>query len=301
MTGPALGQLLALASAVFFAGATVCMAETRASKGDRGVMFSVVVTILLSALLWLVLEGADLAALNAPRAWEGLAWFALAGLFAMVFGRSLVFVATRRLGVTRASATKRLNPFFSVALAAIVLAEPITALSALGMALIALAFGGLVRDSLRRAPTGPQPPALDYAWGAGAALAYAAAYVTRKLGLEVLPAPALGTLVSALTGLAVFALWALVDARHRDHLTGMFRYLDRWSAGAAVLMSFGQIALFAALLYESVQVIVMIASLDIFVSIFLAVVVMRSERWPDGRTWAAALVATLGVVLVALG
>ncbi|MBD3763434.1 MAG: hypothetical protein IE927_01485 [Rhodobacterales bacterium] len=109
MTGPLPGQVLALASAVFFAGATVCMAQTHESRGDRGVTFSILGTIGLSAALWLLVEGPDLAVLTAPGAGRGLFWFAVAGLYAMVFGRSLVFVSTRRLGVTRASATKRLK------------------------------------------------------------------------------------------------------------------------------------------------------------------------------------------------
>ncbi|MBD3763432.1 MAG: EamA family transporter [Rhodobacterales bacterium] len=189
-------------------------------------------------------------------------------------------------------------------LAALVLGETISPVAGLGMAAIAAAFALLVRQSLRHPqprPDGHTPGALDYGWGAAAALAYAGAYVTRKLGLETLPAPALGTLVSALTGLAVFAARAAVDARQRDHLLGLFRYLDRWSAGAGVLMSLGQVSLFAALLYESVQVIVMISSLDIFFAAFLAVVVLKTERRPDRTTLLAAVAATLGVVLVALG
>jgi len=303
MTEAALGQLLALASAVFFAGASVCIAETRDSRGDKGVMFSVVVTIALSAALWLVLEGPGQTDLSAPGARIGLAWFAFAGLCAMVFGRSLVFISTLRLGVTRASATKRLNPFFSAALAALVLGEVITALSGLGMAVIAFAFGLMVRQSLRRPyplPGGRSPTLADYGWGAAAALAYAGAYVARKLGLETLPAPALGTLVSALCGFLVFLALAVVSRRQRDHLFGMVRYLDRWSFGAALLMSMGQISLFAALLYESVTVIAMISSIDVFIASFLAVVVTRSEHRPDRVTVAAAILATVGVVLVAL-
>ena len=303
MTGAALGQAMALGSAICFALVGALLSRTRLTRGDRGVTFSVIVTIAFSAILWLVLEGPDLSPLRADGAWIGMLWFALAGLCAMVFGRSLLYVSIRSLGVTRASATKRLNPFFSVALAAAVLAEPIGLIASGGMALIALAFWLLVRSSLRNPrprPDGSDPALLDYLPGIIAAFAYAAAYITRKLGLEHLPSPALGTLISALTGLAVFAALSVVNLRQRENMLGMFTYLDKWTAGAAVAMSIGQILMFAALLFEDVSVIAMISSLEVFIASFLAVVVFKSESRPDTGTVVAAILATAGVIIVAL-
>lgn len=302
MSGPLLGQALALFSAVCFAATSVFVARTTVRSGDRGVTFSVVVTIVFSTALWLATEGPDLTPLAREGALAAVGWFALAGLCAMVFGRSLLYASIRTLGVTRASATKRLNPFFSVAVAALVLAEPVTALAGAGMAVIAAAFWMLVRASLRRAATGgPAPGLLDYATGAGAAFAYALAYVTRKLGLEILPSPALGTLISAVAGLAVFAAMTPFDARQRANFAGMVGNLDRWTFLAAILMSLGQISLFAALLHEDVTVIVMIASLEVFIAAFLSVAVFRTEERPDAATLVAATLATAGVVMVALG
>lgn len=302
MSGPLLGQLLALASAACFATTSVFISRSPMRTGDRGVTFSVLVTIVFSTALWLVTEGGDLSALERDGAMMAVAWFAVAGLCAMVFGRSLLYLSIRTLGVTRASATKRLNPFFSVALAALVLAEPVTAVSGAGMAVIALGFWMLVRAGRDKPDAGAdRPRAMDYASGIGSALAYAGAYVTRKLGLEIMPSPALGTLISAVAGLAVFVAMTPFDARQRASFTGMFRTLDRWLVLAAILMSIGQISLFAALLYEDVTVIVMIASLEVFIASFLAVAVFRTESRPNRATYAAATLATAGVVLVALG
>lgn len=302
MTGAAVGQLMALGSAFCFALVGALLSRTKLTQGDRGVTFSVIVTIVFSTLLWLGLEGPDLSPLRAPGAWIGLLWFALAGLCAMVFGRSLLYVSIRSLGVTRASATKRLNPFFSVVLAALVLSEPIGWVAGGGMALIAFAFWLLVRSSLRNPrprPDGSDPALMDYLPGIVAAFAYAAAYVTRKLGLEHLPSPALGTLVSALAGLTVFACISVVNLRQRANMLGMFRHLDRWTTGAAVAMSVGQILMFAALLYEDVAVIAMISSLEVFIASYLAVVIFKSEARPDSGTLIAAVLATVGVVVVA--
>lgn len=302
MSDAALGQALALASAVSFALSNIFISRTSRSGGDRGVLFSVVVTIALSGVVWLVLEGGAAGA-GAPGFWRGVGWFAFAGLCAMVFGRSLLYASIRALGVTRSSAVKRLNPFFSVLIAALVLGEPITGVDGIGMAAIAAAFGLLIRESFRRRGSGirgaPQGPSA-YAAGVGSAFAYAAAYSARKLGLAELPSPAFGTLVSAVAGLACFAAIGLVSAPMRANLRGIFTHLDRWIVLAALLVSAGQILLFAALAHEDVSTVVMIASLEIFIAMFLSVAVFRTEPMPGPAVLAAAGFASLGVVLVAV-
>lgn len=300
LEGAALGQVLALGSATSFALANNMISRTTRSGGDKGVMFSVLVTMTLSALLWLGLEVRRDGPVLGPRAGPGLFWFALAGLFAMVFGRSLVFASIRTLGVARSTAVKRLNPFFSVLLAALILGEGIDGPDAAGMGAIALSFVLLIRESLARGTRVTAPPPAAYLLGVGAALAYAASYIARKLGLEAMAMPAFGTLVSAVSGFAIFALLAAVLPARRAHLAGMFRHLDRWIVGGAVMVSCGQILLFAALNYESVSTVVMIASLEIFLSMLLSVLLFRDEPRPGPTVLVAAALAATGVILVAL-
>lgn len=295
-----MGQILAAASAGSFAFSNYFISRTTQSGGDKGVMFSVLVTVAISGGLWALLEGAQTTIPRTGGDWLAWLWFAIAGVLAMVFGRSLVFESIRRLGVTRSSAVKRLNPFFSVMFAFLLLGEAITRLDILGMGAIALAFGLLIRESIRKrgaAIAAPSPQA--YLFGIFGALAYALSYIGRKAGLEILPAPAFGTFLSAASGFAAFAGLALVSPRYAANFKGIFRYLDRWIVAASVLVSFGQILLFAALAYESVSTVVMIASLEVFISIFLAVVVFRSEAVPGPAILFAALLATIGVILVA--
>lgn len=301
MSSSLIGQLLAVLSAVCFALANNFISRTTHSGGDKGVMFSVVVTMALSSLLWLALESGETVRVGRDALLAGIAWFALAGLCAMVFGRSLLYESVRRLGVARSTAVKRLNPFFSALLAALILAEPVTGIDGLGMAAIAIAFAILVRESLRRrAATHEQ--AIRPAWylfGVCAALAYAFAYIFRKIGLDFLPSPAFGTLVSAVAGFSSFVIMAGFSRRIRANLAGVFSYLDRWIVGSAVMVSLGQILLFAALAYEEVSTVVMIASLEVFVSLLLSVVVFRQEPVPGMAVLLSAALATLGVVLVA--
>jgi drug/metabolite transporter (DMT)-like permease len=255
-------------------------------------------------LLWLTLEGGNFGAEESEVWWAGVGWFALAGILAMVFGRTFLFASIRKLGVTRASAVKRLNPFFSVLLAFTLLGEPATGLDVLGIIGIALAFGVLIRCSFKRNLSATEahstPPSLgSYGWGVGSALSYALAYITRKYGLLLVGAPAFGTMVSAVSGFAFFAIAAIFVARYRNNFRNMFRNLNVWLVLAAITVSLGQILLFSALFYEKVSTVVMIASLEIFISSFLSVVVFRTEVRPDMETYIAAIIATAGVIAIA--
>ncbi|WP_375257236.1 EamA family transporter [Citreimonas sp.] len=303
MSPETFGQILAVCSAVSFALANVFISRTTRSGGDKGVMFSVLVTMAFSGALWLLLEAGGGGLSDAPDFWRGFGWFVFAGVSAMVFGRSLVFESLRRLGVTRATAVKRLNPFFSVALAAVFLSEAITPRGAAGMAAIAIAFAVLIHQSFRdRGKLNVQSPApSSYLFGLGGAMAYAVAYVARAAGLDHMPAPAFGTFVSAVSGFVVFAGIAVVSTRYRGYFANIFSSLDRWIVLGAIMVSGGQILLFAALAYESVSTVVMIASVEIFFSIILSVLVFRSESAPRWPVLAAAALAMVGVVLVATG
>lgn len=299
---PLFGQLLALGSATSFAFANIFVSRTTASRGDKGVTFSVVVTMVIAGALWLLLERDDQVWPRSASDWSAVGLFAAAGVLAMLFGRTLVFESIRRLGVSRATAVKRLNPFFSVILAAAVLGEIVTGPDIAGMVAIALGFALLIRESVmaQRESTTVAPPVGAYLFGVFGALAYALSYIARKAGLDLWSSPALGTFLSATTGLFAFAVLAVFSARYRANFLGMFGHLDRWIVAAAIMVSSGQILLFAALAYESVATVVMIASLEIFVSIFLSVLVFRSERVPGPAVILAAALAMAGVLLVAL-
>lgn len=295
------GELLAFMSALFFACSNIFVAKGAiGGKGDRGAMLSVVITIAVSAVLWLAVEGGDVGA-PSPGWWTGIAWYALSGLLATALGRAFLFVSIRRLGVTRAAAVKRLNPFFSVILAVVILGESASGLDLAGMAMIAIAFAILIRDAMVRSGEGLEAPPGDYAWGVASALSYAFSYIARKNGLIAIAAPAFGTLVSAIAGLGVFAVAALFSSHYRDAFANMFRYANRWLVTAGFLISFGQVSLFGALAYAPISNVVMISSLEIFLATFLSVIVFRTEPWPNIGTFVAAGLATFGVIAIAAG
>jgi len=298
-----LGQGLALASAFSFAFANVLIARSPGRRDSRGVVFSVLVTAVFAAVIWLVLESYDMQVVGNATWWKGVGFYALAGVLSMVVGRSFLYTSVRRLGVVRSSTVKRMNPFFSSVLAFLILDEIITTLGAAGMALLLFAFLLMMRESAKNQQAGDDapPPVWDYSFGVLSALAYGSAYIFRKFGIFELPFPAFGTLVSALTGLIAFLLAGLFVKSLRGQLTGIFSDLDRWMIMASVAVSLGQILFFAAIVYETVIVVVMIASLEIFIASYLSIFVFPLERKISLSMALASGLAFAGVILITIG
>ena len=303
MSEALLGQGLALASAFSFAFANVLIARSPGRRDSRGVVFSVLVTAVFAAVIWLVLESYDMQVVGNATWWKGVGFYALAGVLSMVVGRSFLYTSVRRLGVVRSSTVKRMNPFFSSVLAFLILDEIITTLGAAGMALLLFAFLLMMRESAKNQQAGDDapPPVWDYSFGVLSALAYGSAYIFRKFCIFELPFPAFGTLVSALTGLIAFLLAGLFVKSLRGQLTGIFSDLDRWMIMASVAVSLVQILFFAAIVYETVIVVVMIASLEIFIASYLSIFVFRLERKISLSMALASGLAFAGVILITIG
>jgi len=274
-------------------------------SGDNGAFLSILVTALAAFLVWALvnaLHGPGMQTYNVP----GVTWFIISGLLTIVIGRALFFKSIIHLGAIRASAVNRLNPLFSVFLAALLLGEVITPQAGAGMLMIGLSFGVLISRLLSRHP-GQRPQAagqpvsiVSYTYGTASALAYAFGYATRKFGLMHIADSNLGTLIGASSGLAGYILASLFSAQYTETLRNLPATTTRWHVLAACFVSVGQLAQFAAIKYIEVSRVVVITSTEIFISIFLSVYVLKTERRPDLATLAAAVLASIGVALVAL-
>ena len=308
------GEAFAVLAAVFFAVSGVTVAKGAGhGGGDHGALLSIILTAALAALLWLPTASLDRLPGTREALYAGVGWFALSGLLTVFLGRTLLYQSIAHLGAIRASTLLRLNPLFSVLLAALILGETISTIAGTGMVLIALSFILLLRRSLAafgRSKGEPQPysvgnetaPApFHYVFGPASAFSYALGNVVRKHALAVIPDSNFGTLISALAGLLGFAVSALFIERYRKAFLGVFRNATRWQVAAGVFASAGQLCQFAAIQYIEVSRAVMISSTEIFFSMFLAVYVLKTERRPDAITLVAAMTAMTGVVLVAAG
>ena len=300
------GQICALTSALSFAFASIAISSNkRRGLPNDGAFLSVIMTVGVSFVLFVVFEDGALPSLDDPKLFEGVLWFCMAGLFAMVFGRTLVFRSIGLLGVTRGTTVKKMNPFFSILLAVIVLGETLIWEETLGVLALALAIFLLISDKSRKyeheeenAPKDWRVVAPLYIPGILSCLAYAVSYIARKNGLVTLGTPAFGTFVSAMAGIFFYLILAVPFESYRKFVVEGVRNIAPITLAIGASMSVGQVLFFTALTYEKLSTVVMIGSLETFIAMFLSVAIFRLEIRPSTKQLAAAALATTGVSLV---
>tara|TARA_R100000365_G_scaffold923_2_gene3353 strand:+ start:1692 stop:2600 length:909 start_codon:yes stop_codon:yes gene_type:complete len=301
-----IGELMALFSACAFAVGSVAIARADpAASGEGGVLLSVLLTGLLSALVWLVVGLPLETVANAPG--MAMVWFFASGILATVWGRQTLYKAIQNAGVIRVSTVRRLTPFLSTLLGWLILDETIGGLTGAGIALLAVSFALLVierRDRSMAEETGANaPPDIPrgYMFGIICAASYAASYIGRKFGLMALPDAYLGAFVGSVAALGYYVAGCAVSPYYRKVVVDALRRPDPWQLLAALCISVGQITQFIALTYTGVTQVAVINSVEIYIAAYLAVVVFKTERMPAPGILLATLLATAGVVMVAVG
>lgn len=304
-----IGDLISLLAAVCWAAANVTIARGAGAKGDdNGAFLSILLTLVLASLVWGVTS-------LAQDGWptmtpSGLWWFALGGALTMFIGRVFFHSSIQWLGAMRGSSVKRLAPLFSVLLGVLLLHEPLTWSLVAGMALIFSGFGVLVQESLSGKPPATGRPAGKRAsgwrewvnpglvYGAVSALAYALGNVARKYGLLQIPDPAFGVALGSLVGAALFVLAARFMASYRNAVRSTFTRFNPWLLAAGVLASAGQLLFFVAIDYSTVSRAALIVSTEVFWTIGLTMLVVRTQEKLSRATVIAALLGVLGTVVI---
>ena len=303
-----MGEALAIVSMTLFALTNIAVVRGHDGKSrSSGAFLSITITFLMSGLIWLLLAVRDgWPELNR----EAFAWFAFAGFLTIFIGRVFVYASIQHLGAIRASAVKRLNPFFSVLMGVLVLGETISGPMAAGMLLILMSFAVLVRQAVFFAEEGDRITErqsvfrrmanLGYLFGPISAFAYASGYVARKFGMEIQPDAAFGTMVGAFSGIVFFVLASGFINSYRDDLRRTFTVFNKWFLAAGILSSFGQICYFAALKYIGISKIALITSMEVFMTMILSTLVFLNKEKLTVDVIVAACLGFLGTVLVIL-
>jgi drug/metabolite transporter (DMT)-like permease len=291
----ALGDGYALASASCFAAANVLIARgARPGDADNGAFVSLLLTAAISGAGWIAL---GLVRGFEPVTAKALLWFAGAGVFTAYIGRVFFYASVQHLGAMRSSTMKRLNPFFAVLLGVAVLGESLTHGMAMGLGLIAASFVALVAG----APRGRDAPRerfarrlanAGYVYGPVSALGYATGYLLRKMGLADAHDAFLGAAVGCLVGAIIFAATAAFRAEYARALRATFQVPNPWLIAAGAMSSFGQILYFAALDVSPMSRVALIGSMEVFVTLFLGMLLLRRR---ESLTPAVAAAAVLGV------
>ena len=297
-----MGEFYALASALCFAISNVAvMRGAPRGAADNGAFLSLLLTAAISALGWLVLGSRQG---FAPVTLNGVLWLAGAGVFTAFIGRVFLYASIQHLGAVRASAVKRLNPFFAVLLGMFVLGESVSGRAGWGVLLIVASFAVLVHAQLHSGAQSGVVPAgawrrllnLGYMYGPVSALGYALGNLMRKSGLQETPDPFFGAMVGTLVGAMLFVVAGCFSESYRLAVQGTFRRANPWLYVAGVAASFGQIFYFAALNVSPMSRVALITSMEVFITIALSLAFF-GERL-SARVAIAALLGFAGTVLL---
>ncbi len=302
-----IGEILSLLSAASFglAGAAIAKGASDA-RGDNGAFLSIVLTMIFAAVLWSGTGGTSSLTGDTLILVTGSGFFVASGLLATVFGRLTNFKTIALAGAIRASLFRRLIPVFATILAVLILDERYPILTVTGMLLILGSIGFTMREKAPavfgnfKALTTSRIQA-GAIFGVACAFFYASGYIARKAALEHVPDAAFGAMVGAVTGIVWYICAAPFSTSFRNSLVGVLRDPGPWQWVAAASLSSGQVLLFFALMYTDVAVVAIIGTTEIFVGAYLAAYLFKTEPPPGGYLITATLLATAGVVLVALG
>ena len=305
-----MGEFFALLSAACFATANVTITRGSTSDdADNGAFLSILLTAAIACVAMLVSSGVP--AMESLHI-RGLTWFALGGVLTVFVGRVFLFASVQSIGAMRASAVKRLNPFFTVILGALVLNDSFGGWMIPGMILIFSSFVFLASDSWRTGVAVSSAPDanavtmssrlfdLGLVYGPVSAFAYALGYLARKAGLAHIPDPFLGTVVGALAGIAAYVLASLAIPAYRTAISNTFTRINPWFYFTGTLASFGQLFYFVALNNSTVSRVALISSIEVFITIFLSLWIFRSGERLTANTLLAACLGVAGTALILL-
>jgi drug/metabolite transporter (DMT)-like permease len=273
--------LLALASAVLFGATTVAMrvAFRRDALAEGGALFTVLVAI------GVVLPFAAVQGGVTTDVWP----FLVAGLLGPGVSQFLFTFAVREAGAARTSVVIGTAPLFSIAIAVVLLGEPLEVALVTGALLIVA--GGFLLVSERDRP--------DHVRLLGLALALVATIVfaardnlVRWLSIETEIEPGVAAIATLVAGAAVMAVFvAVVRAPLRGHDARAF-------APAGVLFGLSYVCLFEAYYRGLVTVVSPLVATESLWGVLLAAIVLgRSERVGLRLVAGAALVVAGGVLI----
>jgi drug/metabolite transporter (DMT)-like permease len=224
--------------------------------------------------------------------WEAAWWFILGGLIAPGFGRLLLFLGIRHIGVGRAMPLVTTTPFFATLLAAAWLGERpgpavwgATACVVAGCALLSLKPAG--DADWRR---------IHILYPLGHSLALAVASATRRHALLLTPDPIIGALIASLASLPVVLLSGrLLPAQERFRVSrpALLGFLLM-----SVVNTLGFLLFFASFRYGEVWLVVPLGYSAPLFSLLFARFWLREEEKVTWNKTAGALLLFLGMAAI---
>jgi drug/metabolite transporter (DMT)-like permease len=282
--------LFAFASATFLgAGVVTAQLGLRTVEPLSGAAISVPSFTLLFLLVSPLLLAGE------PVVWRGVPIFVAVGLFFPASLTYLTFASNRALGPVITSTLGNLAPLFAVALAVVLLHEPLRALQFAGLV---LAVAGAVIITVTR----PRDLGHWRSWALllplGGALIRGVVPPIVKLGLEIWPSP----LWACLVGYIMSSLVVLIVQRIRKgSLVAEAPKSGRlWFAVTGISNGFSALTLFAAVRHGPIALIAPLVAIYPLVTVILSAVMLKHVAITR-RIVAGTVLTVTGVALVLAG
>jgi uncharacterized membrane protein len=280
--------LLACLSAALFGAMTVALrvALRRSPEAELGA----VVTVGVAAVVALVAAAAEPASRSArPR---DLAFFALAGLIAPGASQLFYTLATRDAGASRTSVVVGGAPLVAVAIAIVLLGEPVELGLVVGALLIVL--GGLALVGERIRPTGFRARGLAFA-AATALLFSTRDNLVRWYSGDARASSAAGAATALVAGTLAIGVFALLSRRRRPRQrpTQLVAFVP-----AGLLFGLSYVSLFEAYFRGRVSVVSPLVATESLWGVLLAALVLRRSELVGPRLFAGAALIVAGGALI---
>ncbi|MEM2921833.1 MAG: EamA family transporter [Candidatus Bathyarchaeia archaeon] len=261
----------------------------------KGVRNSNAFTGTFIAALVQVLVMSGLLALFPPKGiiWTGIAFFVASGILASALGRLCNYSSIELLGVPMTASIIGSSPLFSIVFAMLLLGEEVTIGIVFGTVLVVAGVAltsCISRRSLRLSRA--------FAFPILAAAFYGASSSFRKLGLQVLPEPILGTLVGALSTLA-FLCGYLALGKNRCRIDKQ-RSCIGYFLGSGIIVSLGWLSMFAALLFGKVSVVSALIGTNPLFSLLLSLLFLRGSDTVNRRVAMGCVAVVVGATIITL-
>jgi drug/metabolite transporter (DMT)-like permease len=274
--------LLALTSAALFGGMTVALrpALARGADAELGSLLTVLPALGIALLA---------AAIRFEWDFAGLWPFALAGLLGPGISQLLFTLAVRDAGPARTSVAVGTAPLFSVAIALVILGEPVVAGVLAGAVLIV--GGGVLLVGERRRPEHVKRIGLAYALGATVVFA-TRDNLLRWLSLDTDVSPELAAATTLAAGAFAIAVW-LVVTRHPVSLQPLRQFVP-----AGLLFGLSYVCLFEAYYRGQVTVVSPLVATESLWGVLLSALFLRRIEVIGVRLAVGASLIVAGGILI---
>jgi uncharacterized membrane protein len=225
--------------------------------------------------------------------WTGIAFFVAAGILAGTLGRLTNYMSIERLGVPISASVIGSSPLFSMIFAVLLIGEEVTMAVLIGTVLVVvgIVFTRIRKDEGNITKSSFILPLL-------AAAFYGASSPVRKIGLNILPEPVLGSLVGAAASFVFFSAY-FATGRGRNTLK-LHKDSIGYFAVSGIIVSIGWISMFTAQMAGSVSVVSTLIATNPLFSLVLSLILLRGSEEIHWRTVVGCIIIVVGVSIITL-